>query len=615
MTMKKLLMRSEMNQIPHSLKESHPDLYKRLLSCDINEELQVITSKTGKPTCRLKNLYLHSAYDPVKEAERQIKHFLSNIHETETIIVFGFGFGYHIEELKEKYSGRIIVVEKDLSILKVALSICKISSLSEISIIAGKSPSEAMEDIQHHLSSENLVDAKIFCHTPSVQVNAEFYSELKSLIDQHNRPTLGNLSILIPTPIYGGSLPIAKYCRNAFQKLGHKVTFLDNSIYDPARIHIENLTSNKPHSRQLMNILVALMSESMTAAAIENAVDLVFLIAQSPISPTVIKELKRHGIPTAMWFVEDWQVKAYWQDWAPLYEYFFTIQKGEFFKRLFRQGVQQAHYLPLAADPEIHLTQTLDQTEQHEFGSDVSHVGAGYLNRRKVFSSLTEYDFKLWGSGWEDSRSLESVIQRNGERIPTEETVKIFNAAKININLHSSPFHYGVNPDGDYLNPRAYEIAACGAFQLCDKRGLLKESFTDGSEIVTFSSTGELRELINKFLQEGELRKQIAHQSQERVLQQHTYRHRMQEVLEVIASTDFVPASRSNPDHIDNLLNEAKIEPDLYEFLSKFKSNGVLTLDEIIQSIQNNKGVLSQVETIFLLMYEFRKWAREKDVA
>jgi hypothetical protein len=74
--------------------------------------------------------------------------------------------------------------------------------------------------------------------------------------------------------------------------------------------------------------------------------------------------------------------------------------------------------------------------------------------------------------------------------------VKIFTASTINLNLHSSPYHEGVNPHGDYVNPRTFELAGCGAFQLMDHRALLPDLFRVGEELVCFSTLTEARRLI-----------------------------------------------------------------------------------------------------------------------
>ena len=66
--------------------------------------------------------------------------------------------------------------------------------------------------------------------------------------------------------------------------------------------------------------------------------------------------------------------------------------------------------------------------------------------------------------------------------------MKIYNASKININLHSSLQTTDLVSRGDFVNPRTFELAAAGAFQLVDERSLLGELF-GADELATFTST------------------------------------------------------------------------------------------------------------------------------
>jgi len=159
-------------------------------------------------------------------------------------------------------------------------------------------------------------------------------------------------------------------------------------------------------------------------------------------------------------------------------------------------------------------------------------VGAGYYNRRNFFQGLLDFDLKMWGSDWQGCPALNSVLQRDGARISTEESVKIFNASTINLNLHSSPYHEGVNPHGDYVNPRTFELAACGAFQLVDHRALLPDLFRVGEEVVCFATLAEARQLISYYLTHADERHAIAARARARALKDHTYEQRMQEMLE-----------------------------------------------------------------------------------
>ncbi len=597
----------------HWFRSAYPELYHRINSTTSNPDLAVTPSKQGDLTLRIGNVQMHSAYNPVEEAERLADEALKNAASNSVIVVCGLGLGYHIESICRRFQGKVVVVEPDPAIVKLALTSRDLTAMSEAALAFALSVTDTAAIIERACNGD-WKRIKLFKHHPSIKLHPEYYEELTRIINARCNLDASALGILVVTPIYGGSLPVARYCASAFERLGHRVETLDNQIYDAARRQIDTISSNRLHRSQLTALLTTLMAESITARALDRAVDLVFLTAQSPMTPEVAQELRRRRIPTAFWFVEDWQLFTYWQQWAPLYDYFFTIQKGAFQAALERIDVRRTTYLPLAADPKVHRKLELTPEELVEFGSDVSHVGAGYLNRQYVFSGLIDLDFKLWGNDWEKTASIRQVLQRDGARLATEESVKVFNASKININLHSSQMHEGVNPDGDYVNPRTFEIAACGGFQLTDHRSLLPELFEEGKEIITFRHERELRTLIDRYLADPDERNRIAELARRRTLTEHTYEIRMAEALNFIYSYESAPASRQHPDHIDNLLSEAKDEPELYNLLSRFKDRGVVTIDDIALDIQQRDGELSDPESIFLLMHEFRNWAKEKDL-
>src|SRR5690606_1768021 len=116
---------------------------------------------------------------------------------------------------------------------------------------------------------------------------------------------------------------------------------------------------------------------------------------------------------------------------------------------------------------EIHKPVELDPDEQATYACDISFAGAPYLNRVQMFQALTDYNFKIWGPDW-PGRELHKLVQRPGERFTPEMFAKIVAGSKINLNLHSSAAHEGIDPGCDAINPRVFEIAACGGFQLCD---------------------------------------------------------------------------------------------------------------------------------------------------
>ncbi|OIP33604.1 MAG: hypothetical protein AUK27_10175 [Deltaproteobacteria bacterium CG2_30_66_27] len=412
------------------------------------------------------------------------------------------------------------------------------------------------------------------------------------------------LRIAVVGPIYGGSLPIAGYCVAALRNLGHEVEFIDNSVHSEFYLSIDGVTKSKPHRDILRLKFEEFASEAAMARIVPFKPDLVLALAQAPLQGTALACLREQGIATAFWFVEDFRHMGYWKVAASQYDYFFTIQKGEFFDRLRNVGARNAAFLPMAASAEIHRKMELSPEERRDFGSDVSFVGAGYYNRRKLFEGLVDLDFRIWGNEWGSCPALRGVLQRDGARVTTEDSVKIFNAARININLHSSAYHEGVNPHGDFVNPRTFEIPGCGGFQLVDSRSHLGDFFEIGREVICFDSLGDLREKIAHYLAHPGEREAVAERGRQRVLRDHTYERRMEAMIDFVVRNGFVPpwkAMREREDP-DRLIGEAGPETDLGRYLARFANARSLKLDDVVREIRSERGELSRVERIFLAL-------------
>jgi spore maturation protein CgeB len=142
---------------------------------------------------------------------------------------------------------------------------------------------------------------------------------------------------------------------------------------------------------------------------------------------------------------------------------------------------------------------------------------------------LADLDFRIWGDGWNEP-ALSHLVAGDGKRFGMAEMVKIFGASAINLNLHSANHVSGLDPEPDFVNPRTFEIAACGAFQLVDRRDPLPDLFT-ADEMVTFGSMAELRSGIARYLADPDERQAVATRARARVLAEHTYEHRTRRIL------------------------------------------------------------------------------------
>ncbi|MDX9714335.1 MAG: glycosyltransferase [Dissulfurispiraceae bacterium] len=578
------------------LKSKDKALARQISSVMIGEDLSVIDARSGDKTVKAAGVALHSMYDPEKEAAQWADHNYEKIENMPAIILLGFGFGYHIRELLRKTDADLFVYEPRLDIIKAAMQSVDLTDvLNRVRIIT---------DLQLPVLRKNF---EIIEHGPSININRAYYIQILNRLKTLKLIANG-LKVMVVGPIYGGSLPIARYCADALRNIGAEVDFFDSSIFNSSFFSVKDITTMTDHQNQLRDMLASFISEAVIARCQEYRPDIVFALAQAPLNELGLTKLRASGIPTAFWFVEDYKTLSYWNVMAKYYDYFFTIQQGDFIRQLKELGLEKVKYLPLAASPHIHKKVKLTKKEREMYGSDVSFMGAGYYNRRKFFLGLMDHDLKIWGNEWDPNAPLNRFYQKSGERIDTEETVKIFNASKVNVNLHSSTYHAGVDPYGDFVNPRTFEIAACGAFQLVDHRTELPELFRLGEEIVCFEDISDIRRKINYYLKNDDLREAAAEKAMKRVLKDHTYEQRMYEALQFMVDSGLNLPSWSNaPENLRDLIARAGDDTELGIYLKKFRSQGNISLSDIMSSIRKGKGELDSVEKMFLLLDELRE--------
>jgi spore maturation protein CgeB len=148
------------------------------------------------------------------------------------------------------------------------------------------------------------------------------------------------------------------------------------------------------------------------------------------------------------------------------------------------------------------------------------------IYRKGVIEALKEVGIVVWGdSGWVgllcDGIRIEKEVDYH------KELPRLYNASKINLNITMSQLK-------TTLNQRVFDVSACGAFLLTDYRRDLGELFRAGEEIVFYREIDELEELCKYFIKHPEERRAIARKARKRILEEHTYKIRMERLIEIV---------------------------------------------------------------------------------
>lgn len=579
-------IRAAQNILPQSVQRDIIDLQ--------NTDLRYFDTTEGR-AIEYKGVILSHKTNPKKSARVWAERTLRTIHKKqEPILVVGLGDSIFVNILSELTERSIKVIETDKTVIQSSRHTLHphVTLLTNINEVKG-------------------IDASNFdiVYLPSLPFyNKTLCDEVRVLCTAQKFERTLDPKIAIVGPFMGGTLPIANYIKRAFFQLEKEAHFIDLSSFASTFTGLSSMLHKQNRQSVIENSFVELVSNLVLQIVEERSIDILITVAQAPLAPSILEKLREKGVITVHWFMEDTRRFQTWKQIAPYYDYFYTIQKGESLEEVQQAGGHRVRYLPLACDPTIHIPLTLSIKEKEEFGSLVSFVGAGYNNRRHVFSKMSDLDFKIWGTEWPLATPFDRIVQRQGARISVDDYIKIFNASTINLNLHSSQERDGVDPSGDFVNPRVFELASCGAFQLTDHRALLPELFIPGKEIVTFSHEKEIRECIQHYTDRPDEREQITYAARKKVLADHTYTIRMKTILRhVYAEYGDHLQKRSDTGEWQRTLQKSKKFPELYDLLEKtYKNKEEPSLDNLVKPFKDGNTVLSEVEQKLLFMNHMR---------
>jgi len=133
------------------LVQKYPFLGSVFNSHDKTADIEFIPARTGALTARWKDILLHSQFDPRKEATRFLQG--SKVAQGDNVLLYGWGLGYHVEQLADKIgrNGRLVVVELNPQIVSAAMKVMDIVSFWDkcnLDLVYGESEQSIAEEIK-----------------------------------------------------------------------------------------------------------------------------------------------------------------------------------------------------------------------------------------------------------------------------------------------------------------------------------------------------------------------------------------------------------------------------------------------------------------------------------
>ena len=571
------------------LNKRHPEISADWESADISG-LRLFPSANGPLTVSAisegKEKTLHSRYDPKKEAEAQIK----TLHPPENAVVlfWGMGLGYHVVKAIENLSAEtpVAVVEKDAGIFRLAMENMDLSPLLDrdaVLLLVDPSVDGAEKALSRFQMAHGFAPFKQVEHLSAVRLHENFYRNMKdrfpdgegSFTDKMVYPRFTKAShriLLLSTGYY-----LVREIEKAIKALGHDLRIIP-------------IEDKKAGNSETIKALLQTTAEFKP--------DFVLTVNHLGFDANgVLTELlDQLRLPFASWFVDSplfilGAGRGLVSDYASIF-----LWDRDYMDQVKTLGFDRVTYLPLATDetvfkpnarvPEFDCPAgfvgnsmvkpvrdkmallgiamdrlpTLDRAARDfirqpdrvpgriirrldlpgelglknlsreqwlELEGLVTWRATG-LYRLELVKALSPFGPSVIGDGgWRES------LPQNGFRLrpPLDyytELPQFYPACKINLNATSLQMKTGVNQ-------RVFDVPATGGFLLTDKREQLNDLFDPETEVVQYADAEELADLARFYLSHDRQRSRISERAGQRVLAEHTYRHRLTALIDRMA--------------------------------------------------------------------------------
>jgi hypothetical protein len=171
----------------------------------------------------------------------------------------------------------------------------------------------------------------------------------------------------------------------------------------------------------------------------------------------------------------------------------------------------------------------------HAVEKDVEASFVGGLSRHHgraipILEYLAEHTpIQFFGYGAQMLDPCSPIRPRHHGEVWAMDMYRAIARSRVTVNRHIDVAENHAN------NMRLYEATGVGTLLITDRKDNLGELFEVGKEVVAYGSAEEAAELIRYYLSHPEEAATIAKAGQARTMREHTYRHRMEELVSILA--------------------------------------------------------------------------------
>jgi spore maturation protein CgeB len=191
-------------------------------------------------------------------------------------------------------------------------------------------------------------------------------------------------------------------------------------------------------------------------------------------------------------------------------------------------GARQVHYLPFAADPDLHSIPPFAEDSATAIRFELGFIGTWRPEREALLERMDEFNLAIWGGKYWSTRTNRSGRVRNrwaGGELIGPQVVAASAETAVMLNILDPITWPGPNM-------RSFELPACRAFVLSSRSPAILEIFEEGRDLECFDSPEEAIDKVRFYLTRSSDRIRIAQNGYERVIGGgHTYVDRAKTIV------------------------------------------------------------------------------------
>ena len=330
-------------------------------------------------------------------------------------------------------------------------------------------------------------------------------------------------------------LQTGMYIVESIEEVGHTVNFVDTraavnavGVLEGQNLILKQLTELNVNP----DIIIVLKGLEMTIETL-----------------TLIKK-KYSNAKLVNWFFDVYLAdKKIWEnekffEAIRLYDYFMCSLKGVA-DNLRIRGFDNAIHIGEACYPLLHGECHVNNFQKGKYGSDVAFIGSIgiqgiHKNRVEFLNKIADagFDLKVWGRTIGEAKSIPLTLRQHMTNTPVinEQHSQVCQSSLINLGIDQDP------TIDESWSARLYRIMCAGGLYLSTPtRGISKyfkingvnEEITSDQDLVVFYSDVDLIKKIDFLLEHNDIRESIAKNGQKKVVEGHTFAHKIKEIIEV----------------------------------------------------------------------------------